>query len=134
MHEAGHWIFWLLGEYMHVLGGSLNQVLIPTLFFVYFLTKRELYASSIILFWVGENFLSIAYYAHDAIIMQLPLLGGDASIHDWNWLLVNSGLLHHTYLIAGAIKVTGVVIITLAAACGIYSALYQNPTLIDNTL
>ena len=28
-HEAGHVIFSFLGDFLHVLGGSLNQVIVP---------------------------------------------------------------------------------------------------------
>ena len=126
IHEAGHWIFWPFGEFMHVLGGSLNQVLVPCLFVLYFYTNKDNYSAALILFWVGINFINVSIYAGDAVRMQLPLLGGDNVIHDWNWLMIYMGQLHHTAQIAGAIKTFGVLTITAAAVWAIYSALNDN--------
>src|SRR3712207_7366884 len=46
-------------------------------------------------------------YAGDAVAMQLPLLGGDDSMHDWNWMLDELGLLSRTREVAGAIRALG---------------------------
>ena len=40
-HEAGHVIFGFFGEFIAVLGGSLNQVLIPLIAAVAFLRTRQ---------------------------------------------------------------------------------------------
>jgi hypothetical protein len=120
MHEAGHWIFSLFGEFMYVLGGSLNQVLVPCLFVGYFFIRKEYYSASIVLYWVGENLLSVAAYAHDAIAQALPLFGGDGILHDWNVIFIDIGQLHNTYVIAAGIKVVAVLCILAAAAGGVY--------------
>ena len=105
IHEAGHLIFIFFGDFMHVLGGSLLQVLLPTIFAGYFFMRREWFSGSVVLFWVGENLISVATYMGDAVVQQLPLLGGDAVIHDWNYLLTAMGLLKYTnglsYLVYG---------------------------------
>lgn len=33
------------------------------------------------------SLINVSIYAGDAILMQLPLLGGEAVNHDWNYLL-----------------------------------------------
>ncbi len=127
IHEAGHWIFWPFGEFMHVLGGSLNQVLIPILFVIYFYRQNEKYSASLVLFWVAQNLINVSIYAGDAVKMQLPLLGGDNVIHDWNWLLIYTGQLHHTEGVALTIKAFGIGLVLLAAAASLYYCLNNEP-------
>lgn len=110
IHEAGHSILFFFGEFIHVLGGSLFQVLIPLIFAIYFLSKEDVYSSGIILLWVGESMIEVSRYAGDAILMQLPLLGGDNVIHDWNWLLSYTNLIQYTSTMASAIYIVGVLI------------------------
>lgn len=47
--------------------------------------------------------------------LQLPLLGGEDSIHDWNYLLSSTGLLPSTHRIAVAIRIAGT--FAIFAAC-----------------
>jgi hypothetical protein len=122
IHEAGHWLFSPFGEFMHVLGGSLNQILIPIIFVVYFFINRKFYSAALTLFWVGENFIYVANYAADAVKMQLPLLGGDGVIHDWNWLLIYTGQLHYTAQIASGIKTMGILLLIMAMVWAIIAA------------
>lgn len=110
IHEAGHSISFFLGQFIYVLGGSLFQVFIPLIFAIYFFIREDIYSSGIILLWVGESMIEVSRYAGDAILMQLPLLGGDNVIHDWNWLLSYTNLLQHTSFIASAIYTVGVLI------------------------
>jgi hypothetical protein len=39
------------------------------------------------LLWVGQNLINVSVYIGDAIAMQLPLLGDDITMHDWNNIL-----------------------------------------------
>jgi hypothetical protein len=116
VHEGGHVIFSPFGMFLYVLGGSLTQVLLPLLFVIYFYFQQQYFSAALTLFWVGENLLSVAVYAGDAVRMQLPLLFGDNSIHDWNWLLIYTGQLHHTTGIALTIRLAGTLVIAGAAA------------------
>jgi len=55
------------------------------------------------------------YMQKDAIAMQLPLLGGQDSVHDWNYLCWNHvGILEHTSEIAGLIRMIGTLCILAA--------------------
>ena len=67
------------------------------------------------LFWVGESILNVSVYAGDAVALQLPLLGGQDSIHDWNYLLTSLNLLSSTVLIGGVIRLVGTLVIVSAA-------------------
>ena len=100
IHEAGHSLMMFFGEFLNILGGSLNQVLIPLIFAVYFFRRRENFSGAIILMWVGQSIVDVSHYAADAIVMQLPLLGGDSVGHDWNYLLSVTHLLNYTSTIS----------------------------------
>lgn len=67
------------------------------------------------MFWVGESILNVSVYAGDSLALQLPLLGREDSIHDWNYLLSTLNLLPATAKIAGAIRLLGTIVIALAA-------------------
>ncbi|MEI6660397.1 MAG: hypothetical protein WCK91_03170 [bacterium] len=114
IHEAGHWIFSFFGEFITVLGGSLNQILIPCVFTGYFFLRREYYSASIVLFWVGQNILNVATYMGDSIVQQLPLLGGDGSNHDWAFLLTRMGVIQNTEAISSAFRDFGILVFIFA--------------------
>jgi hypothetical protein len=115
IHEAGHLIFSPFGEFMMIAGGSLFQVIMPALFVGYFWYNAKYYSTALVLFWVGESILNVSVYAGDSVALQLPLLGGQDSMHDWNYLPSSLNLLPATAKIAGAIRLLGTVVIALAA-------------------
>ena len=123
IHEAGHIFFRLLGEFMGIAGGSLLQIIVPVVFFGYFVYYRKPFSASIVLFWVGNNFLDVYVYANDAVVMQLPLLSGltgaEGGFHDWNYLLTETGFLDKTHLVAKLLRFTGT-LLTVAATVGAF--------------
>ncbi|HKV41315.1 MAG TPA: hypothetical protein VJX67_19065 [Blastocatellia bacterium] len=128
IHEAGHIVFGPFGEFIMIAGGSMFQVIMPSIFVLYFVFQRKPYSAALVLFWVGESILNVSVYAKDSIAMQLPLIGGPDSIHDWNYLLTHTGLLSHTAGIAGAIRLAGTAVIAGALVWAIMSALKKDPT------
>jgi hypothetical protein len=120
IHEAGHPVFHIFGEFIGVAGGSIMQILIPLVFFIYFVYQKQFYSASFVLFWAGQSMLNVFVYANDAVAMQLPLLSGmtgsEGGFHDWNYLLDATGLLKYTLYVAGAIRITATVTILAAAA------------------
>ena len=122
IHEAGHILFIPFGQFITIAGGSLFQVIVPAVFAVYFYYQEKYFSSALVLFMVGESLLNVSVYAGDAVTMQLPLLGGDDSIHDWNWMLDRLGLLDHTAEIAGAIRALGTLMILSASGWSLLSA------------
>jgi hypothetical protein len=114
IHEGGHFIFRPLGEFMSIAGGTLMQLMLPAAFVVYFFTHAQLYSSALTLFWIGESLINVSIYAADAILMELPLLGGNDVIHDWNYMLTSLGLLDSTSIISTAIRIIGTLIILTA--------------------
>ena len=117
IHEAGHILFIPFGEFMTIAGGSLFQLIVPAAFALYFYRQEKTFSCSLVLFLLGESLINVSVYAGDAVLMELPLLGGDDSIHDWNWMLDRLGLLGHTLEIAGAIRALGTITIIAAAVC-----------------
>lgn len=124
-HEAGHILFMVFGQFMAILGGSLNQILIPTMISGYFFYKRQYFSGSVTLFWVGENFWDVSIYASDARDTILPLLGGDGTIHDWNWLLTTLGWIPYTKIVGSLLYGVGTVIYIGAIGLALYFARRQ---------
>jgi hypothetical protein len=121
VHEAGHLVFSALGETMTILGGSLFQVLVPLAFVGYFLRTKQRYAAAATTSWVGVNLLNVARYIGDARAQELPLLGGEDSIHDWWYLLINWDLLPNDLVIARCVHFFGVVAFIAAVVGGAFS-------------
>ena len=136
IHEAGHIFFHILGEFMGVAGGSILQIVVPVVFFIYFIYHQKPFSASIVLFWVGNNFLDVYVYASDAVVMQLPLLsdltGAEGGFHDWNYLLSETNLLDKTIVIAKIIRFTGT-LITLAAITGAFVYARKGEEIVSET-
>lgn len=104
VHEAGHLVFQPFGDHPMVLGGSLFQVLVPLAFVGYFLTRRQRFSAAVVLAWCAASLLNVAHYIGDARAQELPLLGGDDSIHDWWYLLTEWDLLPRDTAIASVVR------------------------------
>jgi hypothetical protein len=130
IHEAGHVVFSPFGEFIGVAGGSLFQVIVPAVFVGYFAWHEKYYSAALTLFWVGESILNVSVYAGDSLALQLPLLGGQDSIHDWNFMLERLGMLPATPRVAGFLRLCGTLTILAAIAGGIWSA--QSDSLAEN--
>jgi len=124
-HEAGHVIFRPFGQFIASLGGTLGQLLMPSIcFFVLLVKTRDPFGASVAFWWLGENFLDIAPYIGDARAGQLPLLGGNYGhsapygFHDWEYLLTETGLLHLDGILAGLSHFVGSAIMLSAMLWG----------------
>ena len=119
VHEAGHLVFSAFGETLTILGGSAFQVIVPLAFVGYFARTRQRYAAAVTTAWVGVNLLNVARYVGDARAQLLPLLGGEDSIHDWWYLLINWDLLPRDTTIARWVHFFGVVAFLAAVIGGV---------------
>ena len=90
-HESGHLVFSPFGRTLHILGGTLLQLIIPGFLVGYFLNKRRRFSAAVCAWWFGENFINISVYMADARDLKLDLVGGGD--HDWNNLFYQFGLL-----------------------------------------
>lgn len=135
IHEAGHIFFRIFGEFMGVAGGSLFQVIVPIVFFGYFLWHEKPFSASIVLFWVGSSIIDVYIYANDAQVMQLPLLSGltgaEGGFHDWNYLLSETNLLNQTSFIARLIRFAGT-LVTFAAIAGAFFYARQDEEILSS--
>lgn len=120
-HEAGHVIFRVFGEYMHSLGGTLGQLLMPLICMGTLLFKtRDPFGASVCLWWFGENFLDITPYMADARALEQPLLGGNIGykspygFHDWEYLLTEIDLIEYDLIFAKTTYIMGSVIMILS--------------------
>jgi hypothetical protein len=99
IHEAGHFFFSLFGKFIYTLGGTLMQIILPSIITTYFLRNHYRTGVQFGLLWFGQNFINISVYAADAQARKLPLLGGNKVYHDWHYLLSSTGLLEFDYLV-----------------------------------
>jgi len=124
-HEAGHTVTFFFGQFISIASGSLFQILIPAVCCLYFYQQGQRYNASLLLFWVGQNVINVSIYARDATVMQLPLLGGDSVMHDWNYLLSAMGMLKFTPYIADIIFIVGIGILFCALCFSIINGTKQ---------
>lgn len=127
IHETGHLLFRIFGEFMMIAGGSLFQVIVPLMFVGYFIWQRSYYSAAIVSMWVGQSILNVWVYASDAVVMQLMLTSGmtgsEGGFHDWNYMLDHFGMLGSTKGIASIIRFAGTVVIVISAAWSVYFSL-----------
>jgi hypothetical protein len=121
-HEAGHVIFAIFGEWVHVLGGTLGQLLMPAILAGALLWKnRDPFGASIGLWLVGVSVMDVAPYMYDAWEPRLTPLGGGTgndTFHDWMYLFDAMNQLHHAQRIGAVTHAAGVAIVLLALAWG----------------
>lgn len=99
IHEAGHFFFSLFGKFIYTLGGTLMQIILPSIIAGYFFRNNYRTGVQFGLLWLGQNFINISVYAADAQARKLPLLGGNKVYHDWHYLLGEVGILEYDYLV-----------------------------------
>lgn len=119
IHETGHLLFAFGGETLHLLGGTILQLLMPLAFVLYFLREDDPHSASVPLWWVGQNCWNVSVYVSDARTQQLPLVGGGE--HDWAILLGSAGLLAWDQTLGHAIYLVGVALYAFAVGWGLWS-------------
>jgi hypothetical protein len=91
IHEAGHVVFSWGGDTLHILGGTLGELIVPLACAVTFFLYRQIYGFAFSAFWFFENFLYIGTYMSDARTSVLSLVNSDES--DWTILFTQWNLL-----------------------------------------
>lgn len=120
IHETGHLVFAPFGEQVTALGGTLFQLIVPLAFAASFLVRRDTHAASVMLWWVGENCIYIGHYMADAVVQELPLVGGGE--HDWSFLFGEWNVLAHSEQYGNDMRLVGTGIMCAAAVWGIVLA------------
>ncbi|MEI6237929.1 MAG: hypothetical protein WCP15_00150 [bacterium] len=126
IHEAGHTLFMIGGDFLSLAGGTILQLLVPLIFVMYFWSKNQKYSASILLAWFAANFFDVQIYVADAVKMQLPLLGGDNVIHDWNEILFRLNALQYTDQIASFFNIAGIFLLITSVVFAIYFSISKD--------
>lgn len=126
-HEAGHVIFGFFGEFIGILGGSLMQVLIPAIVVGYFFLHQQHYSAAVSLFWVAQSLFNLSVYVRDARAQVLPLLGGEDTLHDWNYILGRLHLLPWDRALGNLVYLVGLAVLIGSALGGLYYSLEDGP-------
>jgi len=103
-HEAGHVFFLFFSDFIHFLGGTLGQLLIPLMIGIHFLRHTNLFGTYVALWWLGTNFVDVGLYMADARVQLLPLVGGE---HDWYYLFATMNVLEKDQLIGQSVSIIG---------------------------
>lgn len=119
VHEFGHLLFAFGGETLTILGGSLNQVLIPigaaALMFYY----RDYFGVTVAGTWLSSSLLDMARYVADSRVFELDLVGfGEDVGHDWAYLLGHWGVLPYDLQIAGGIRLVALLLLLVSIGVG----------------
>lgn len=117
IHEAGHLIFAVGGEFLGLLGGTLAQLLLPVAFVVALWRHGDRHGATVPLWWLGQNCWNIATYVRDARAQELPLVGGGE--HDWALLLGQFGMLHRDLALSRIVALVGFTLYALAIILGL---------------
>lgn len=111
IHEGGHLLFRIFGEWVSVAGGTFLQLFAPFALATYFAFRRQAMGTAFCAFFFFEQFQPTATYMADARAQELPLLtvGGDGEdvIHDWFYLFSHAGVLEHDTQIASVVRAVG---------------------------
>ncbi|HCV43847.1 MAG TPA: hypothetical protein DGH68_10225 [Bacteroidetes bacterium] len=118
IHEAGHFFLKPFGMWVHIVGGSLVQCLLP-LALTITVWRQNIAQVPYAAFWFGENLINVSYYIKDAPYKHLKLIAAGL-IHDWNWLLSNN--LDAAETISLIVWVLGVTACVAAVLCGVLLA------------
>jgi hypothetical protein len=103
---------------VHLLGGSLFQILLPLALAV--VTARKKLSHAVYpAFWLGESLVNVSVYIKDAPYKRLKLIA-QGLIHDWNWLL--GGNLDLAEPLATTVFLLGIVICAAALMVGLVLA------------
>jgi hypothetical protein len=131
IHEGGHLLFRLFGEFLAVAGGTILQLSVPLMLAAFFIFHRQILGTAFCMFFFFEQFLPVATYMADARAQELPLLtigdGGDV-IHDWAYLFGRLGVLDHDMQIAHAVRVLGWLGMIATVAWMIWRGLQAKPS------
>jgi hypothetical protein len=120
IHEGGHFLFTFFGEWLHFLGGTFAQLLVPLGLAAYFLYRRQKYESAFCGFWFGESMMYMARYMGDAREQSLPLLG--KGTHDWNWMFSRMGVLSSCETFELVFHIIASIIVLVSVAYMLYNA------------
>ncbi len=112
-HEFGHPFFGAFSQTLMVYGGTIAQLIFPTVVAFQFFRKKDSFGVAVGSLWAGQNFFNIARYMGDARAQELPLVGGGE--HDWTEIFSRWGCLQNDVRIADNLtKLTALALLGIA--------------------
>lgn len=121
IHELGHMLFSVFGEFIGITGGTAIQLLAPIFGVVNFYRQRDFFAIALCFGWLSTNLFNVSLYVSDARSMDLPLVaisGSENTLHDWNYLLSKLGILQFDASLAFLIKSFAVLTMLICLSLG----------------
>ncbi len=116
IHEGGHLVFMLFGRFIYTLGGTLMQIILPSIIAFYFFRNQYKTGVQVALLWLGQNLINISVYAADAQARKLPLLGGKKVYHDWSYILGTLGMIEYDYIVGYFFVALAVIVFIISLA------------------
>lgn len=110
IHEAGHVFFSIFGRFIYTLGGTLMQIILPSLIAWYFWKNNYSTGAQVGFLWLGQNLINISVYAADARAKSLPLLGGNKVYHDWEYILGTLNILQYDLVVGYLLFILAVIV------------------------
>ena len=123
-HEGGHGVFSFFGKFIYTLGGTLMQIIIPSLFIFYFYINNQKVGIQISLIYLAENLMNIGVYASDARAQNLPLIG-KGTYHDWTFLLARTNMLEYDQFIGNVFYYSAILIILFSLLLPLFMKDYE---------
>ena len=138
-HEAGHVIFSLFGRFITILGGTLGQLLMPSIIAgVLLVQRRDPFGAALFAWLLGFSVIDMAIYMYDAFDPHLILLGGgtgqESDGHDWQNMFGDMGLIRRARGIGSFFGMLGRVMMLAALAWGGYLLWKQRARLSDSPM
>jgi len=138
LHECGHFIFYIMGfilgilgsnipraewfQFLSVLGGSLGYTLVPLLLFIYYaIKKKDGITASAYLGFLAISVDHMAWYCGDAVNWRGPIFGTEntiALVHDWHYMLTYLNLMDKASKISNFFYTIGHIIALVAIISG----------------
>jgi hypothetical protein len=111
IHEAGHAFLCWAGEFLHILGGTLLQLIFPFTMILIGAKRHLIKTVALGTFWLGFSLMGVSKYMMDAQERALPLLGtSDPNAHDWYNLLTMLNLLPYDDILGGVVYLLGITV------------------------
>lgn len=109
VHEVSHIVAIMLPSLWVAMAGSIGEISFTVLFIVACIKYKSYFLAIFGALWCMLAFRSVGIYISDAQEQLLPLMGpaGDASQHDWHYILGELNLIQYDNLIGGTVSVLG---------------------------
>ena len=125
VHETGQLLFAPNGDTLAVLGGTLLQLFLPLSFAFYFTLRRDEHASSVCVWWVGQNLVGISRFMAGTAGLAWPQLGGGPQ--EWQLLFTQWEVTLFAAQYAQLTRGLGALVMLVSTMWGVCEAMRLSP-------